>query len=46
MFLIESVKAINSRYPTTLETATAMTIPHGARRRGSTVSSETLAEAS
>src|SRR5262245_21939015 len=46
MSLIESVRAISSKYPTTLETATDMTIPHGARRRGSTVSSDTLAEAS
>src|SRR5215470_11381665 len=46
MLLIESVNAISSKYPTTPETATDITIPHGARRRGSTVSSETLAEAS
>src|SRR5215216_6749048 len=44
--LIARVSAMSSRYPTTLETTTAIIIPQGARRRGSTVSSDTLADAS
>src|SRR5713101_6882864 len=40
------VNASRSRYPTTLETATAITMLHGTRRLGSTVSSDTLADAS
>ena len=46
MSLIANVSAISRIYPTTADTATASTIPHGTRRLGSTVSSDTLAEAS
>src|SRR5262245_48348364 len=46
MSLIERVNAMSSKYPTMLETATAMTIPHGSRRLGSTGYSEALADAS
>src|SRR6266702_913219 len=46
MSLIASVSAISRMYPTTADTATASTIPAGTRRRGSTVSSDTLADAS
>src|SRR5919201_6554063 len=43
---IANVTAIMSTYPTTAKTATASTIPQGTRRLGSTVSSDTLADAS
>src|SRR5215831_8675452 len=46
MLRIASVKAMRSRYPTTPETTTDRTMPHGARRRGSSVSSAMWAEAS
>src|SRR5688572_25185428 len=44
MSLIARVRAISNRYPTRLDTTTAITMPQGTRRRGSTVSSETLAD--
>src|SRR5438046_9308988 len=43
---IESVRAMSSRYPTAAEITTELSIPQGTRRRGSTVSSETCADAS
>src|ERR1035438_8098683 len=43
---IASVSAKRSTYPTTADTAADSTIPHGARRRGSYVSSAGGADAS
>ena len=43
---IASVSAINNAYPATPDTATERTIPQGAFRRGSDVSSAMCAEAS
>src|SRR4051812_40162605 len=40
MSLMASVNAISKTYPTIAETATAITMPHGTRRLGSTVSSD------